>query len=121
MTFPDDFLIGTANSAFQSEGAADRDGKSPSMMDHFARTHAGQFLPGIVKKGIRMTEEFPDDGCCFYDHFEEFIDDMKATGQNTYRLSLAWPRIIPDGTGAVNGQGLAFYDRVIDKLLTCGI
>ena len=121
MTFPDDFLIGTANSAFQSEGAADRDGKSPSMMDHFARTHAGQFLPGIVKKGIRMTEEFPDDGCCFYDHFEEFIDDMKATGQNTYRLSLAWPRIIPDGTGAVNEQGLAFYDRVIDKLLACGI
>lgn len=121
MRFPRDFLIGTANSAFQSEGAWDRDGKTPSMMDYYARTHAGKFLPGVVKAGFAMTTDYPDDGCFFYDNYQAYIDDMKKTGQNAFRLSLAWPRIIPDGTGAVNEVGAAFYDRVIDALLEAGI
>lgn len=121
MKFPEDFLIGTANSAFQSEGAYDRDGKSMSMMDHFAREYAGQFLPGIAKKGRVMTNELPDDGCFFYDNYEEYIEDMKKTGQNTYRLSLAWPRIIPNGVGEVNQKGIDFYNKVINKLIACGI
>lgn len=121
MCFPKDFLIGTANSAFQSEGAADRDGKTMSMMDHYAREYAGKFLPGIVKAGYDMTTDYPDDGCFFYDNYEAYIGDMKKTGQNTFRMSLAWPRIIPDGTGDVNLQAIDFYNRVIDKLLDAGI
>ncbi len=119
---PEDFLIGTANSAFQSEGAWDRDGKSESMMDYYARTYAGVQSPG--KEGTEAApnaEELPDRGCFFYDDYEAYIDDMKKTGQNVYRMSIAWPRIIPTGYGEVNQKGIDFYNKVIDKLLSCGI
>ena len=100
---PEDFLIGTGNSAFQSEGAWDRDGKSESLMEHFAKAYAGKYSPGnepdkrTLKSGRvdPNSEDLPDRGCFFYDHWEEYIEDMAATGQNVYRLSLAWPRILP--------------------------
>ena len=114
---PKDFLIGTANSAFQSEGAWDKDGKSESIMDAYAKKLAGTKHP----YGGNYTEEMPDRGCFFYDHYEEYIEDMQKTGQNTYRLSLSWPRIIPTGVGEVNPKGIEFYNKVIDKLLSCGI
>ena len=95
--FPKDFLIGTAHSAFQSEGAWDRDGKSPSVMDHYAKEFAGKPFPhlstGKSFNGEMITQDLPDNGCFFYDHYEEYIEDMVKTGQNTFRLSLAWPRI----------------------------
>lgn len=119
--FPQDFMLGTANSAFQSEGAWNRDGKSESIMDYFAREYAGSFVPGIVKSGFTMTDELPEDGCFFYDNYEAYIEDMKKTGQDTFRMSLAWSRIIPDGTGEVNPKAISFYNKVIDKLLACGI
>lgn len=115
---PEGFLLGTANAAFQSEGAYDRDGKSMSMMDHYARTHAGKYQPG---SDTPMTCDVPDDGCFFYDQYETYIEDMRKTGQDTYRMSLAWPRIIPDGVGEVNAKGIEFYNKVIDKLIACGI
>jgi len=132
---PDDFLIGTANSAFQSEGAWDRDGKSESIMDHYAKLAAGQpiefFTVGVLtennlkttKRGdqLKYTEDLPDRGCLFYDNYEKYIDDMKKTGQNVYRMSLAWPRIIPTGVGEVNQKAIDHYNKVIDKLLECGI
>ena len=122
---PDDFLIGTANSAFQSEGAWDRDGKSESIMDYYARAYAGKPMRVIgagTKKVVNCySEELPDRGCFFYDNYEAYIEDMQKTGQNTYRMSLAWPRIIPTGTGEVNPKGIEFYNQVIDKLLACGI
>ena len=124
---PEDFLIGTANSAFQSEGAWDRDGKSPSIMDHFAALYAGKTPEARALVGSAgaapqpNSEDLPDRGCFFYDHYEEYIEDMAKTGQNTYRLSLSWPRIIPDGVGEVNPKGIAFYNKVIDKLLSCNI
>ena len=124
---PEDFLIGTANSAFQSEGAWDRDGKSPSIMDHFAALYAGKTPPARAQVGSAgaasqpNSEDLPDRGCFFYDHYEEYIEDMAKTGQNTYRLSLSWPRIIPDGVGEVNPKGIEFYNKVIDKLLSCNI
>lgn len=124
---PEDFLIGTANSAFQSEGAWDRDGKSPSIMDYFAEKYAGDYPPGrkaaaqINGRTGTNAEDLPDRGCFFYDHYEEFIEDMKETGQNVYRLSISWPRVMPNGTGEVNPKGIAFYNKVIDKLLSCGI
>lgn len=127
---PEDFLIGTANSAFQSEGAWDRDGKSESIMDHFARKYAGKLSPAEQRKldagrspdQVRPNSlEMPDRGCFFYDNYEAYIEDMQKTGQNTYRMSLSWPRILPDGVGAVNQLAIDHYNRVIDKLLSCGI
>ena len=124
---PKDFLIGTATSAFQCEGAADRDGKSESIMDHYAKLYAGKPAPeyspeeGYKKKKKRIfTTDLPDNGY-FYDHYEEYIDEMKETGQNTYRMSIAWTRILPEGTGRVNQRGIDFYNRVINKLIACGI
>ena len=121
--FPKDFLIGTANSAFQSEGAWNKDGKSENMMEYFARTYAGKPIPGSLNaKTVKIvTEDLPYDGCFFYDNYEAYIDDMAKTGQNTFRLSLSWCRIIPTGVGEVNPKGIAFYNKVIDKLLSCGI
>ena len=115
---PEDFLIGTANSAFQSEGAWDRDGKSESNMEYYAKAVAGK---ARGTQGNRYTEDLPDRGCFFYDNYEAYIEDMRKTGQNTCRLSLSWCRIIPDGVGEVNPKGIAFYNKVIDKLLSCGI
>ncbi len=125
---PEDFLIGTANSAFQSEGAWDRDGKSESIMDHYAKEFAGKWAPGYdpaavppEKRVPPFTTELPDRGCFFYDNYEAYIEDMAKTGQNTYRMSLAWPRIIPTGVGEVNPKGIEFYNKVIDCLLAHGI
>lgn len=121
--FPQDFLIGTANSAFQSEGAWDKDGKSENMMEYFARTYAGKPTPGSVNaKTVKIvTEDLPYNGCFFYDNYESYIEDMAETGQNTFRLSLSWCRIIPTGVGEVNPKGIAFYNKVINKLLEKGI
>ena len=119
---PEDFLIGTAHSAFQSEGAWDRDGKSPSVMDHYAKEYAGKPFPAPPSSGVKarnalITEDLPENGCFFYDHYKEYIDDMVKTGQNTFRLSLAWPRIIPTGYGEVNPKGIEYYNNVINYLL----
>ncbi|MBQ7248284.1 MAG: family 1 glycosylhydrolase [Lachnospiraceae bacterium] len=115
---PENFLIGTANSAFQSEGALDRDGRSPSVMDYYAAKYAGQTPPNRKEP---ITKDIPDRGCYFYDNYEAYIDDMVRTGQNTFRLSIAWSRVIPTGFGEVNPKGLEFYGKVIDKLLSAGI
>ena len=125
---PDDFLIGTANAAFQSEGAWQADGKSESLMDYYAREFAGKPSPGSASgkkvsgtRALPNSEELPDRGCYFYENYEAYIEDMAKTGQNVYRLSLAWPRIIPNGVGEVNPKGIEFYNKVIDKLLACNI
>lgn len=121
---PKDFLIGTGNSAFQSEGAWDRDGKSESIMDYYAKAYGGKYAPGYVpgtKDITRRMEAYstdvPDRGCFFYDNYEAYIEDMAKTGQNTFRMSLAWTRIIPTGVGQTNPKGIDFYNRVIDKLV----
>lgn len=113
---PEDFLIGTGHSAFQSEGAWDRDGKSESIMEYFAKKYGGEYIPW-KKMSRPFSEVLPDRGCFFYDNYEEYIEDMAKTGQNTYRFSLAWTRIIPTGVGEVNPKGIEFYNKVIDKLL----
>ena len=128
---PEEFLIGTANSAFQSEGAWDQDGKSESIMDYFSRIYGGKLSPHVEKKlkdgriksgrTVPIAEDVPDRGCFFYDNYEAYIEDMAKTGQNVYRLSLAWPRIIPTGVGEVNPKAIAFYNKVINKLLEKGI
>jgi beta-glucosidase len=108
--FPREFLWGGATSAYQIEGAWDEDGKGPSIWDRF--TH----LPGKIRNG--------DTGDTALDHYHRFKDDVqsiKALGIKTYRFSISWPRLFPDGTGEPNAKGLDFYDRLTDELLTNGI
>lgn len=109
-TFPEGFLWGAATAAYQIEGGVQEGGRARSVWDTFCR------WPGKVYKG------HTGDVAC--DHFHRWREDvalMKSLNLNAYRFSLAWPRIMPDGTGAVNEEGIAFYDRLIDTLLEAGI
>ncbi|SEM06072.1 GH1 family beta-glucosidase [Streptacidiphilus jiangxiensis] len=105
-----EFLWGAATSAYQIEGAAAEDGRSPSIWDTFCR------VPGAVAGG--------DTGDVATDSYRRWPEDvalMRTLGLDTYRFSIAWPRIVPDGTGAVNQAGLDHYDRFVDGLLEAGI
>lgn len=110
MTFPADFLWGAATSAYQIEGAADEDSKGSSIWDRFGHE------PGKI-----YNDENGDVAC---DHYHRWQDDIALMGQiglRAYRFSVSWPRILPEGTGAVNARGLDFYDRLVDGLLAAGI
>ncbi len=108
--FPPDFLWGAATSAYQIEGAVHEDGRVPSVWDRFAA------LPGTTYQG--QTGEIAAD---HYHRMEEDVALMAELNLSTYRFSLSWPRILPQGTGAVNERGLDFYDRLVDALLARGI
>jgi beta-glucosidase len=108
--FPDGFIWGAATASYQIEGAANEDGRGPSIWDTFTRT------PGKVFAG------HTGDVAC--DHYHRYRDDvamMAGLGLASYRFSVAWPRIQPDGTGPVNTRGLDFYDRLTDELIGKGI
>ena len=110
MSFPSNFTWGAATSSYQIEGAARAEGRGPSVWDGFCR------LPG------RVFEGHHGDVAC--DHYHRWATDvalMKEIGLQAYRFSIAWPRVLPEGTGPVNAPGLAFYDRLIDGLLAAGI
>ncbi|MBJ7280543.1 MAG: beta-glucosidase [Rhodoluna sp.] len=110
MSFPEDFNWGSATASYQVEGAFDVGGRSASIWDTFSKT------PGKVVRG--------DNGDVACDHYNRFLEDvqiMKDLGMQTYRFSIAWPRIIPNGTGEVNQEGIDFYNRLIDALLEAGI
>lgn len=108
--FPEDFVWGAATSAYQIEGAVAEDGRLPSIWDTFAHT------PGTIDNG-----DTGDLACDHYHRWPEDVALMGDLGLNAYRFSIAWPRIVPTGSGAVNAKGLAFYDRLVDKLLDAGI
>jgi beta-glucosidase len=108
--FPEGFLWGTATSAYQVEGAVNEDGRGPSIWDRHA--HAA----GIISDGSNA-----DVACDHYHRFKQDVQLMKALGTQAYRFSIAWPRVFPEGTGAPNPNGLAFYDRLVDELLANGI
>jgi beta-glucosidase len=108
--FGNDFLWGAATAAYQIEGAVDEDGRGESVWDRFCAT------PGKVRNG--------DSGaiaCDFYHRYPEDIALMKDLGLDAFRFSIAWPRILPEGRGRVNQEGLDFYDRLVDELLEEGI
>ena len=108
--FPNGFLWGAATASYQVEGAHDEDGRSPSIWDTFSRT------PGKVVNG--------DTGDVACDHYHRYAEDvalMSELGLDAYRFSVAWPRVVPSGTGAVNHAGLDFYSRLVDRLLEHGI
>ncbi len=107
---PADFTMGVATAAFQIEGAVRADGRGPSTWDTF-----------MAQKG-RIADG--SDASIATDHYNRYPEDvalMKELGIDSYRFSLAWPRIQPGGTGAANKAGIAFYDRLLDELLAAGI
>ncbi|WP_137936481.1 GH1 family beta-glucosidase [Chitinivorax sp. B] len=110
MQFPRDFLWGAATSAYQIEGAADIDGRGPSIWDTFSRT------PGKTRNG-----ETGDIACEHYFRYENDIKLMSDLGLSGYRFSLSWSRVQPDGKGTWNEKGWDFYDRLVDELLEHGI
>jgi beta-glucosidase len=108
--FPPDFAWGTATASYQNEGAANEDGRGNSIWDVFARSH------GAINDGST--------GDVAVDHYHRSAEDvqlMAGLGLNSYRFSIAWPRIQPLGSGAVNAKGLAFYRQLAEDLLEHGI
>jgi len=102
--FGSDFLFGAATAAYQIEGAAFEDGRTASIWDAFSR------VPGAVINA--------DNGDVACDHYHRYADDvalMEDLGLDTYRFSVSWSRVRPDG-GAVNQKGLDFYKRLVDEL-----
>ena len=109
-SFPADFSWGAATAAYQIEGAADEDGRGPSVWDTFCAR------PGTIADG--------SSGAVACDHYHRYPEDvglMKDLGIGGYRLSVSWPRIQSEGTGRANPAGLAFYDRLVDTLLEAGV
>jgi len=103
---PEGFLWGVATSAYQCEGSPTADGRGPSIWDEFCKK------PGVIKDA--------SSGKVSSGSYERWADDvrlLKELGVNSYRFSIAWPRVIPEGRGRVNQQGLDFYSRLIDALL----
>ncbi|GAB7044356.1 MULTISPECIES: GH1 family beta-glucosidase [Catenuloplanes] len=110
LRFPEGFGWGAATSAYQIEGAAREDGRGPSVWDTFAYT------PGRVANG--------DTGDTASDHYRRYAEDLdliRDLGLRSYRFSISWPRVQPDGRGAINQRGLDFYRRLVDGLLERGI
>jgi len=109
-SFPATFRFGAATAAYQIEGAAHEGGRGPCIWDTFAA------LPG---KTVRQ-----ESGAVACDHYHRWADDLdllKDLGVDSYRFSISWSRVFPEGTGASNPQGIAFYDRLIDGLIDRGI
>jgi beta-glucosidase len=108
--FPKGFVWGAATSAFQVEGSVRADGRGASIWDRFTKT------PGCIQDG-----DDADDACRHYDLWRGDLALVKELGLRSYRFSIAWPRVIPGGTGRVNSKGLDFYERLVDTLLEGGI
>ena len=105
-----DFLWGSATAAYQCEGAWNEDGKGEGEWDRFNHTSP-----------LNINNVSGDVACDFYHHYKEDIDMLAAGGQNTFRFSISWARIMPEGRGAVNQGGIDFYNRVIDYCLEKGV
>src|SRR4051812_31200553 len=98
MPFPEGFVWGVAASSYQIEGAAADDGRGASIWDTFCRT------PGAIWSG-----QTGDVACDHYHRYREDVGIIKQIGARAYRLSIAWPRVLPEGVGRVNEKGLDFY------------
>ena len=108
--YPRGFRFGAATAAYQIEGAWDEDGRGESIWDRFCR------LPGAVVGGATG-----DVACDHYHRWRQDLDLLAAMGIESYRFSIAWPRVQPDGRGALNRRGVRFYRRLVEGLLERGI
>lgn len=108
--FPEHFRWGTATASYQIEGAARADGRGASIWDRFCA------VPGNV-----TNNDNGDIACDHYHRYPEDVQLMRELGVNSYRFSIAWPRILPTGRGQVNAAGLDFYERLLDTLLAADI
>jgi beta-glucosidase len=109
-SFPDGFLWGASTSAYQIEGAVKEDGRGPSIWDTFCH------LPEKI-----LGDQTADIACDHYHRWPEDVSLMRELGIGAYRLSTAWPRVLPEGRGIVNLKALEFYDRLVDAVLEAGI
>jgi beta-glucosidase len=107
--WPKGFIWGVSTSSFQIEGATSEDGRGPSIWDTFCAA------------GRAANRDTGDVACDHYHRYREDIALLRELGVQAYRFSVAWPRLLPQGRGAANEPGLAFYDRLIDALLDNGI
>ena len=106
LTFPAGFLWGASTASYQIEGGVTEDGRGPSIWDTFSHT------PGAIADGTT--------GDTATDHYHRSAEDvalMADIGLGAYRFSIAWPRVVPTGSGAVNQAGIDFYSRLVDQLL----
>lgn len=110
MAFPNEFIFGASTASYQIEGAYQEDGKGLSIWDVFANT------PGKI-----WSDQNANVACDHYHRWQEDIGLMKEIGLQAYRFSICWPRVLPNGTGAVNEKGMAFYDQLVDALLEAGV
>ncbi|MBN2196327.1 MAG: beta-glucosidase [Polyangiaceae bacterium] len=110
MSFPETFVWGAAAASYQIEGAVDMDGKGVSTWDVFCQR------PGVIWHGHTGGV-----ACDHYHRYEEDVALMAEMGLRGYRLSVSWPRVMPEGTGRINDRGLDFYERLVDRLLASGI
>ncbi len=108
--YPPGFRFGVATAAYQIEGAWDEDGRGESIWDRFCRT------PGAVAGG-----DTGDVACDHYHRWREDLDLLAAMRIESYRFSIAWPRVQPDGRGPLNRKGVRFYRRLVEGLLERGI
>ena len=107
---PPGFRLGTATSAYQTEGSTDVDGRGPSIWDTFTS------LPGSV---LDATSGEP--ACDSYRRYRDDVALMARLGVGGHRFSISWSRVLPTGRGAVNAAGLDFYDRLVDEMLAHGV
>lgn len=111
LTFPKGFFWGTASSGPQTEGQFDGDGKGENIWDYWYNKEPEKFFNHIG----------PDKASYNYQYYKEDVQLMKATGHNSFRTSIQWSRLIPEGVGAVNPKAVDFYNSFIDELITNGI
>jgi beta-glucosidase len=110
MSFPKNFTWGVATAAYQIEGAPYKTGGGKSIWDMYCAR------PGVTFEGNNA-----DIACDHYNRFKEDVALMKDLGVQGYRFSIAWPRVLPSGTGKVSAEGLGFYDKLVDELIGAGI
>jgi beta-glucosidase len=110
LRFPKNFLWGAATAAYQVEGSPLADGAGPSIWHRFSHT------PGRMVNG-----DTGDVACDHYHRYAEDVSLMRELGLGTYRFSISWSRVLPNGTGRVNQAGLDFYKRLVDELQNAGI
>lgn len=114
--FPEGFLWGGATAANQFEGAYNEDGKGLSIQDIMPKGLKGPITKEPTKDNLKLI------GVDFYHRYKEDIKLFAEMGFKTFRMSIAWSRIFPNGDDKEpNEKGLEFYDKVFDELAKYGI